>query len=269
MEDFAQLMQMLPSLGIDTEHVLAWFAVVMTALAVVGWGLDLVLPRLRAHALKTETKVDDGVVSWLEKVAAVLALINAIIPRPAFGGRGRAERSEDDEPKPPTDLGPTAVLFAFVVGGAAMVQGCGVSQWDVHAAASRTSNTTAQTGRAIIMGERRRVLLAAGQGAEDIAAAVTAAAERWDADNRVLIEAYNVFASAANQYAASAFAALRGEADDLDHLRVLAGRVADAWNAVAAIIDSASDTSLPRIPDWLLRFLRGDPSAQPTAGGAS
>lgn len=245
--DIAEILRSIPSLGdADTERILAWVTAIMTVLAFVGWALDALLPRLRAHAEATETKTDDRIVSWLERLVAVLGLVNAVVPRPRLG----------EPPKDKPDIGPLAVLLVLSV--SAIVQGCGVGVWQSHSMAAQTSHDVAVTGRAVIMGERRRVLLQAGRGAEDIPAAVVVAANRWDTENRVLVESYNLFATVSNQYARSVFAAMRGEADDLSELRRLAGSVADAWNAVAAIIDEATDTGLPRIPDWLLDFLRAE-----------
>jgi len=253
----------LPALGgLDTEHLLAWLATLMSVFAVLGWALDAALPRLHAHAESTKTKTDDQVVSWLEKLSAVLGLVNSLVPRPTFGKRP-PKRSA------PTDVGPLSVFFAVVMAGSLFLQACDTGAWDAHSIAAQTAHETARTGRTIILGERRAALVRAGTGAEDIAAAVHAAAAVWDSDNGALVEGYNLFAASANEYARLAFAALRGEMDDLDHLRVAAGHVADAWNAVAGILDAVGAAEdLPRIPDWLLAFLRGDITAQPTAGGA-
>ena len=237
-------------LGIDPETV----AMVRTRAQGIAAGVGaLLLP------LAVRDRDGDGWPDWIQWVMARM-----------LADADRAPDSGSDPPGGPGAGSGGAAVMLLAVMLQPLLGACGASEWDVHAAAADISHETAITGRAVVLGERRRVLLATGQAAEDVAVAVTEAAAAWDAANRGLIEAVNVFATAANAYAEGAFAALRGEADSLDALRTLARRVGEAWNAVAAILEStAVSEQVPRIPDWLLRFLEGDATAQPTAGGVA
>jgi hypothetical protein len=67
------------------EHVLAWLAITVTALALLGYALDKSLPALRRKALESVTTADDRVVVFLMNTAAVLTLFSCFVPRLRVG----------------------------------------------------------------------------------------------------------------------------------------------------------------------------------------
>lgn len=158
------------------------------------------------------------------------------------------------------------LIGACLLAVAALIAAVGCGAWEAEATIGEIVHSSAITGRATIMGERRRALLRSGEAARaagaEVATAVRARAAEWDGEFGDVVTGYNVLATAVNAYVREVLRAAKGESVTRERIQELAGDVATAWNQLVPLIERHGLTDvLPLIPEWVVRFLQtGDPA---------
>jgi hypothetical protein len=219
------------------ERIGAWIMLVLFVLQLIAGGIEMLIPRLEKMAEETESKTDDDVVSVLRKIAGVLRLVNRWVPRLRGGKTALA-------------------LFAFIP----FLVACGAGALGEHAVVATVTHEIGEAGRETIMEVRGTALRDAALNARSantsVADAVHEAGDAWDAEFGAVVEAYNTYAGAANAYTRGVYHEATGTLDEPVNLIALGRQVAEAWNAVARLLEDLGHPDLPVLPQWVLDYLQ-------------
>jgi hypothetical protein len=218
--DLAPLLALLPHLGLNAEHVLAWVTIAMTAATVIAKVLDYLVPRLTAYATTTPQAWDDRLAA---RLAWVLGFLHAILPRVAVGPRPT---------KPVDPRGTAAIVLLLAIG----LAGCGGSALRYHVSiAEGLDAAIAADAEAYELRVQRATVAAVTaectdpEGFEDcrkrVARATADRFDRWEASHNASAEARDLYVAALRDSTA--------ENPDLSRL------LDEALDAVVGLVEAA------------------------------
>jgi hypothetical protein len=227
--DLAPLLALLPHLGLNAEHVLAWVTIAMTAATVIAKVLDYLVPRLTAYATTTPQAWDDRLAA---RLAWVLGFLHAILPRVAVGPRPT---------KPVDPRGTAAIVLLLAIG----LAGCG-------GRAENVARTTLATGAhgIVVLDE------AAAAKYREIEERCDASADSYEAWIECMRPADRVEASLRGAAHVLRGAEATIDATDAEGLRRVAPCVARVLGELASALEAVG-IQMPESLSNVLRITRG------------